>query len=217
MTKSLRFLWTNSSYVYIFFAPFLLLSYVNQNYLKAITPPRLTYKSYFYWLLRNSRTLPLILIAPLKHVSKIWLYNNSWVFDKPLLSFYFSKGISHLFSKTSITWKPILESAYNRGLEYWAYRSVLECFPNANFNGYYQPKIASNPWFNQIYLENNYIGVAFFNKYFRTVLIYHLFLVIKPWQIWRTHFKFSYGLLIKNDAFHLLRFFNTQFFKQYSV
>jgi hypothetical protein len=193
------------------------LSYVTQNYYRPNTNLRLTYRRYYSWLFSNAAAI-LTLVLQLSQKNKgVWLNLTFIKNPTQFINTFFSKGLTRLFTKAALSWRPLVESQFVKGLEYWAYTSnitllsktVVKLAPKASYSSTY--------FFNQVWVEKSYTSITLYNKYYRTVLINFLFLLIRGWQAWQPYFTFTSGLIFVSKDLHLLKFFNTRLFKILSV
>ena len=193
------------------------MSYVTQNYYRPNTNLRLTYRRYYSWLFSNAAAI-LTLVLQLSQKNKgVWLNLTFIKNPTQFINTFFSKGLTRLFTKAALSWRPLVESQFVKGLEYWAYTSnitllsktVVKLAPKASYSSTY--------FFNPDWVEKSYTSITLYNKYYRTVLINFLFLLIRGWQAWQPYFTFTSGLIFVSKDLHLLKFFNTRLFKILSV
>jgi hypothetical protein len=193
------------------------LSYVNQNYLFSSPSRKLNYRSYYLWLQRNSQ----LILTLITYTNKMLLTNLRVVktqqFLQQLSRVYFRSGLFKPFSHLSPQWKPILESQFVRGLEYWSYRPLVQALSLSQAPYNLILPTSDLLFYNQVFYDNKYIAVSVSNRYYRVMLTHLLLLLLKPWQLWNPLFSHSYNFLASLDAYSLVRFYNSRFFKVYSV
>jgi len=193
------------------------LSYVIQNFYKPNPTFRLSSRKYYNWLYANNvNILNLIFFGTFlindKNFNLLNLNTPSSV-----INFFFPKSLFKLFSKTSLKWSVIFSNTYIKSLEYWSYKTSLQLLDKNTTPSYRQQKPSNILNYNLYFVETRYVSTSFFNRYYSTVLSHFLYLSIKPWQVWKSTFNNSYGFMVHNNSFHMLRYFNTNFFKIHSV
>jgi len=193
------------------------LSYAIQNFYRLSPVNRLTYRRYYNWLYRNTASI-WYLINYLHLNSNIYLQTLSKSLISPkFLKSLFSKSLIKLFTKKILKWRPVKESQWVRGVEYWAYKTILH---NTLINeAAVKPVLYHSEvyFYNQYLFEKRYVLISFYQKYYRTVLVNFLHLLLRPWQFWRSHLFYDMNSLLITGEFFLLRFLNTRLFKVYSV
>jgi hypothetical protein len=192
------------------------MSYVIQNYYISNTASRLTYRKYYNWLYRNTGLILSLTLRLFHQVSGQLKFNTLNFFNTNALKLFFCDGLLKLFTKSSIKWRPLLESQYIRSAEYWAYQLNTSLLENKTIN---PPFIGYSRSYtlNQYFIEKKYAGISIHNKYYRTVLVHFVRLVISNWQVWRPQFRVCLKFILINYNYHAFRFFNTRFFQIHSV
>ena len=193
------------------------MSYVIQHFYRLSPVNRLTYRRYFNWLARNT-ALIWFLINYLNINSNVFLKSFKDLMVSPqLLKSFFSKGLIKLFTKSSLKWRPVRESQWVRGSEYWSYKLMSQNFLNDQLLTKPLHLYTTNYFYNQPLLEKRYMLISFSQKYYRVVLVNFLHLLIKSWQFWRTQLVYTMNSLLITNEFFILRFLNTRLFKVYFV
>jgi hypothetical protein len=179
---------------------------------------RLTYRKYFYWLLRNSSYL----LGNFFYASRLrsggdFSTIRQYSTHPEFLQDVFVDSISRHYSTRSPYWRPLLEVQYVRSLEYWSY--------NLNLNRVKTKKILpSKPitfskklFFNQTILEFKYTGLSTDQTVFKKLFTDIVQLILNNWQLLRpTNFIDLKFMLFSVNCF-LFKKFNTKFFKIYSI
>lgn len=189
------------------------MSYVIQNFSRITSINRLSYRRYFTWFYRNT-ALIWLLLNYLNSSSQIY---TQGLYPPYLLHSFFSKSLFKLFTKNVIRWRPVRESQWVRGLEYWTYYLFLSVMSSTSRNLALQKLSTPYLFFNQPLLEKKYVMISFYQKYYRYTLVTFLHLLLRHWQYWRYQLFYSLELLITTRDFFLLRFLNTRLFKVYLV
>ena len=167
--------------------------------------------------MNNNITMVTLALYPSNLLKYSTWSNNSSYFSYSLCKAYFSRGLIKPFTKGLLRWRPALETQFNRGLEYWSYQNALRSVSNNNVLSTKVVKLAKTPFFNLTLHDQRYIAVYLSQKYNRVVLTHLLNLLLRPWQIWRNNFSYSYQVIPYHANFQLLRFINTRFFKIYTT
>lgn len=189
-----------------------------QNFHSLTTINRLTYRRYFHWLYRNT-ALVWLLINYLNNSSSVYLNPiTHFKYFPALLQTIFSQSLNNLFTKNAIKWRPIRESQWIRGVEYWSYTTLLMFLEEKSPNKVANLLTSQSTLFeNQYLMEKKYTLITFFQKYYRFVLVNFLHFLIRPWQYWRHQLCYNLNLILLTREFYVLRFLNTRLFKVYSI
>lgn len=189
-----------------------------QNFYSLTTINRLTYRRYFHWLYRNTALVWLLINYLNSSLSTYLTLETKFKYFPALLKTIFSQSLNNLFTKNAIKWRPIRETQWVRGVEYWSYSTFLTFLEEKSFNQTNHLTLSQPTLFeNQYLLEKKYTLITFFQKYYRFVLVNFLHFLIRPWQYWRHQLCYNLELLVLTQEFYVLRFLNTRLFKVYSI
>lgn len=124
-------------------------------------------------------------------------------------------GFYYIFKNLLSKWKPLLGTNYTKSLEYWT------CKVGSSFCSQdclvLNPVTVTNIWFyNQYHYNVVLSNISLHNKYYRTVLIKFILLLINSWQLWKKTYNISWKFLIINKNFHLIKYYNYYYFKMYN-
>lgn len=205
--------------LYLFLPPFIFLSYVIQYFYKPSPTLRLTYRRYFYWLLRN--------IVHISFLSVLTLYFNqlnirffSWVTTPvSLVRTLFNKGLYNLFTTPFTKWRPLLGNSCVKGFEYWSY-SLGDKLLNPEvlpFSSQPMTVFGKNYFLNQSFLEKKYLSTPINTTYYWIVLSHFFTILLKTWVSWRLQFSYDLRFLSINSNHFILNYFNSRYFKMYLV
>ena len=191
------------------------MSYVIQNFYNVNQTPVLNQKLYLIWLHRNSS---LILTSIVKNWN-ILLYNVNYLHNSTTLfalnKFFFNTGFYKLYKSFLVKWNPVLTTNYTKSLQYWTLVYNNEFLEKQHISTTLikiENTFFYNQYFNNIVVSN----ISLHNKYYRATMIKFIYLITSNWQLWNRNYNisFKFGLIPKN--FHLIRFYNTYFFKMYN-
>ena len=189
------------------------MSYVIQNFSRMTSLNRLSYRRYYTWLYRNTASIWL-LMNYLNTASQLYL---QWEYPSYLLKAFFSRSLTRFFTREGIKWRPVRESQWVKGLDYWTSYLLIATMDRVALHSPTHISPTSQLFFNQVLLEKRYLMIAFSQKYYRYALVTFLHLLIRPWQYWRHQLSYSLELVVLTHEFFLLRFLNTRLFKVYLV
>jgi hypothetical protein len=194
------------------------LSYVIQNFFKINPVFRLTYRKYFYWLLKNYSKI----ILNFFYLTNI-NYSNFTVNPLPLLRFFFFKkafgnALTYHYSPNTISWKPLVENSLIRSLQYWAFKKALNPLliktnPRLFKTNPLNPKL----FLNQIVLEKKYSKMSLNNKTYKLIFNNSMLLLLFNWKVWRPSYNLLINLILIDYNWFILKRFNTQFFKVFFI
>jgi hypothetical protein len=132
-----------------------------------------------------------------------------------LTRMFFNNGFYKIFKTLLTKWKPFLTVNYIKSVHFWVYKigsfiiekkspvnNVVVLKPNYFYNQYYTNFVISN--------------ISIHNKYYRTVLLKFLNLSLLTWQSWSKNYNISYKFMLISKYFHLVRYYNSYFFKMYN-
>lgn len=132
-----------------------------------------------------------------------------------LTRLFFNNGFYKLFKTLLTKWKPFVTVNYTKSVQYWVYKigsSVIDKkIPINNV-----VTISDIHLYNQYYSNFVISNISMHNKYYRTVLLKFLQLILLNWQLWGKNYVISYRFMLVNKNFHLIRYYNSYFFKMYN-
>ena len=191
------------------------LSYVIQNFYNVNQSLVLNQKLYLIWINRNS---PLILTFIIKNwnllINNISYLNNIQSLQQ-LNRFFFNTGFYKLFKTLLIKWNPLLTTNYIKSLQYWTLKFnniLLDKQTNSVSLLTVENEFFYNQYFNNVVISN----ISLHNKYYRTVILKFITLLTLNWQLWNRNYNISFKFMLITKNFHLIRFYNTYFFKMYN-
>jgi hypothetical protein len=191
------------------------MSYAIQNLSNVNQSLILNQKLYLIWILNNMSLIVTFL-------TKNWISILSTVNAKNnlesvlfLTRMFFNNGFYKIFKTLLTKWKPFLTVNYIKIVHFWVYKigsfiienkspvnNVVVLKPNYFYNQYYTNFVISN--------------ISIHNKYYRTVLLKFLNLSLLTWQSWSKNYNISYKFMLISKYFHLVRYYNSYFFKMYN-
>lgn len=191
------------------------MSYAIQNLSNVNQSLILNQKLYLIWILNNMSLI-------ITFLTKNWISILSTVNAKNnlesvlfLTRMFFNNGFYKIFKTLLTKWKPFLTVNYTKSVQFWVYKigsfiiekkspvnSVVVLKPNYFYNQYYTNFVISN--------------ISIHNKYYRTVLLKFLNLSLLTWQSWSKNYNISYKFMLVSKYFHLVRYYNSYFFKMYN-
>jgi len=191
------------------------MSYAIQNLSNVNQSLILNQKLYLIWILNNMSLI-------ITFLTKNWISILSTVNAKNnlesvlfLTRMFFNNGFYKIFKTLLTKWKPFLTVNYIKSVHFWVYKigsfiiekkspvnNVVVLKPNYFYNQYYTNFVISN--------------ISIHNKYYRTVLLKFLNLSLLTWQSWSKNYNISYKFMLISKYFHLVRYYNSYFFKMYN-
>lgn len=191
------------------------MSYVIQNFYNVNQSLVLNQKLYLIWISRNS---PLILTF----INKNWTllinnlsYANTSISLYQLTRFFFNVGLYTLFKTLLTKWKPFLTTNYTKSLQYWIFKLNISLLEKQRVNSNLI-KIEDNLLYNQCFTSITISNISIHNKYYRSVILKFINLLTLPWQLWNRNYNISFKFLLITKNFHLIRYYNSYFFKTYN-
>lgn len=191
------------------------MSYVIQNFYNINQSLVLNQKLYLIWINRNSSLI-------LTFLNKNWtlLINNVNFLNNAsslyhLTHFFFNTGFYTIFKTLLTKWKPFLTTNYIKSLQYWIFKYNLALISKKVLNSNLI-SIENSLFYNQ-YITNIAISnISLHSKYYRTVMLKFVNILILPWQLWNRNYNISFKFLLLTKNFNLIRYYNTYFFKIYN-
>lgn len=145
---------------------------------------------------------------------KTFLYRNSREFLLEIFQLFFNPGLHKIFKSLVSRWRPLLGTNYTQSLEYWTFKVGISSIEDEVQN-YSLLKTNDKLFFNQYFTNVVLSNISLHNKYYRTVLIKFLQLLLVNWQLWKKTYNVSFQYVIVNKNYHLIRCYNKYFFKMY--
>jgi hypothetical protein len=191
------------------------MSYVIQNFSNINQSLILNQKLYLTWILNNMSIIITLL-------TKNWILTLTIINSKNNLeSFlfltrpFFNNGFYKLFKTLLTKWKPFVTINYTKSVQYWVYKigsSIIDKkIPINNI-----VTVSNIHLYNQYYSNFVISNISIHNKYYRVVLLKFLQLVLLNWQLWGKNYVISYRFMLVNKNLHLIRYYNSYFFKMYN-
>lgn len=191
------------------------MSYAIQNFSNVNQSLILNQKLYLIWILNNMSTI-------ITFLTKNWILTLTTINSKNnlesflfLTRLFFNNGFYKLFKTLLTKWKPFVTVNYTKSVQYWVYKigsSVIDKkIPINNV-----VTISTINLYNQYYSNFVISNISMHNKYYRTVLLKFLQLLLLNWQLWGKNYVVSYRFMLINKNFHLIRYYNSYFFKMYN-
>lgn len=147
---------------------------------------------------------------------KIGIYSTSNSFIIESLHVFFNAGLYKIFKRLLYKWKPLLGSNYTQSLEYWTFKLGIASLEHETTSVSLLPANKTY-FFNQYFTSVVVSNISLHNKYYRTVLMKFLQLLLVNWQLWKKTYQISFQYIIINRNFHLMRCYNKYFFKMYNL
>lgn len=145
---------------------------------------------------------------------KTFLYRNSREFLLEIFQLFFNPGLHKVFKCLVSRWRPLLGTNYTQSLEYWTFKVGISSIEDKS-QSYSLVKVGGNLFFNQYFTNITLSNISLHNKYYRTVLVKFLQLLLVNWQLWKKTYNISFQYVIINKNYHLIRCYNKYFFKMY--
>jgi hypothetical protein len=190
------------------------LSYAIQNFYNVNQSLVLNQKLFLSWVFRNINLMVTLMKKNANTLFKTFLYRNSREFLLEIFQLFFNPGLHKIFKCLVSRWRPLLGTNYTQSLEYWTFKvGISSIEDNAQSNSLLKTnnKLFFNQYFTNIVLSN----ISLHNKYYRTVLVKFLQLLLVNWQLWKKTYNVSFQYVIVNKNYHLIRCYNKYFFKMY--
>lgn len=191
------------------------MSYVIQNFYSVNHALILNQKLYWIWLHRNNNLILTFLVRNWTHgFSNLnYLTNVQMLFTLNLL--FFNNSFYQIYKTLLTKWNQFWVTNYVKSLQYWTLigshrliskqsirTELLVLHEDLFFNQYFTNVVVSN--------------ISLHNKYYRNVLLKFILLLVSPWQLWNRHYNISLKFMLISKNFHLIRFYNSYFFKMYN-
>jgi hypothetical protein len=191
------------------------MSYAIQNLSNVNQSLILNQKLYLIWILNNTSLI-------ITFLTKNWISILSTVNAKNnlesvlfLTRMFFNNGFYKIFKTLLTKWKPFLTVNYTKSVNFWVYKIgsfIIDKKLPVNSVVVWK----SNYFYNQYYTNFVISNISIHNKYYRTVLLKFLSLSLLTWQSWSKNYSISYKFMLISKHFHLVRYYNSYFFKMYN-
>ena len=142
-------------------------------------------------------------------------YANTSISLYQLTRFFFNVGLYTLFKTLLTKWKPFLTTNYTKSLQYWIFKLNISLLEKQRVNSNLI-KIEDNLLYNQCFTSITISNISIHNKYYRSVILKFINLLTLPWQLWNRNYNISFKFLLITKNFHLIRYYNSYFFKTYN-
>ena len=175
----------------------------------------ITQKVVLSWALRNIHPAVAFMKKNVNTIFKAFLYRNSREFLFEIFHLFYNAGLYRIFKRLVGRWRALLGSNYTHSLEYWTFQIGLVSIDDRVTNSYLLPtneKLFFNQYFTNVVMSN----ISLHNKYYRTVLVKFLQILLVNWQLWKKTYNISFQYIIINRNYHLLRCYNKYYFKVYN-
>ena len=193
------------------------MSYVIQNFYSINQTLILNQKLYLIWIFRNIHLILTLIIKDLNTLLNINLFNNNFSIMFTLTKLFFNNTLIVLLKTLVTKWKPFLSINFTKSLQYWIIISGVEFIDNkTTVLSIKSPQICGDLFNNQYYLNMTVSNISLHNKYYRTVLLKFLVILLNNWQLWNKHYDISFKFLLGTKNLHLIRYYNFYFFKIYN-
>ena len=193
------------------------MSYVIQNFYSINQTLILNQKLYLIWIFRNIHLILTLIIKDLNTLLNINLFNNNFSIMFTLTKLFFNNTLIVLLKTLVTKWKPFLSINFTKSLQYWIIISGVEFIDNkTTVLSIKSPQICIDLFNNQYYLNMTVSNISLHNKYYRTVLLKFLVILLNNWQLWNKHYDISFKFLLGTKNLHLIRYYNFYFFKIYN-
>ena len=164
------------------------------------------------------RNSPLILTFIVKNwtllIQNISYLHNTQALHQ-LTRFFFNTGFYKLYKTFLTKWNPVLMTNYTKSLQYWTLKlniGLLNKSVEKTHLALLDDQFIYNQYFTNVVMSN----ISLHSKYYRTVLLKFISLLTLNWQLWSRNYNISFKFLLISKNFHLIRFYNTYFFKMYN-
>ena len=193
-----------------------LLSYAIQNFYHVNQSLPITQKAVLAWTFRNIHLIVAFMKMNTNTFFKTCIYTtfNSFIIES--LHVFFNAGLYKIFKRLLYKWKPLLGSNYTQSLEYWTFKLGIASLEHETTSVSLLPANKTH-FFNQYFTSVVVSNISLHNKYYRTVLMKFLQLLLVNWQLWKKTYQISFQYIIINRNFHLMRCYNKYFFKMYNL
>jgi len=192
------------------------MSYAIQNFYNMNQKVHFNKRTYLTWIFRN---LPII-IAYINKTNNIFMYlsidKQFQIYNTHLFHTFFNNGFYKLCRKLTVTWRPLLGSNYIKSLEYWSCK--LGIYLVESDIKVYKSIVVSQEYFLNIYLHPVLVSnIPLQNKYYRTVLIKFMYLLLLNWQVWKRVYDIAFRFTLITKDFYLIRCYNQPKFKIHHI
>lgn len=192
------------------------LSYAIQNFYHVNQSLVITQKVVLSWAFRNIHFVVAFMKKNVNTLFKTLIYRNSQNFLLEAFQIFFSPGLYKVFKRLMYRWRPLLGSNYTQSLEYWTFKLGVSSVEHDIQNFALLPTNKTY-FFNQYFTSVVMSNISLHNKYYRTVLIKFMQLLLVNWQLWKKTYNISFQYVIINRNYHLMRCYNKYFFKMYNL
>lgn len=191
------------------------MSYAIQNFYNVNQALIVNQKLYLNWTFRNLIPIVTLITKNVLNNYGMVIYNNYGKVLLALFNIFFCDGFYKIFRNLIGKWKPLLGTNYTKSLEYWTFKAGSAFCDNEPLS--IMPTPITDQWFfNQYHSSVVLSNISLHNKYYRTVLIKFMLLLLNNWQLWKKTHNISWKFLIINKNFHIIRYYNYYYFKMYN-
>ena len=188
--------------------------YVIQNFYSINQSLILNQKLYLIWILKNIYLILTLIIKDLNVLLNINFFNSNFSLVFILTKLFFNNSLIRLLKTLVVRWKPFLSINFIKSLQYWIITSGIKFINDKNtVLCIKSPKVSSNLFYNQYYLNMSVSNISLHTKYFRIVLLKFLLILLNNWQLWNKQYNITFKFLLGTKNFHLIKYYNFYFFK----
>lgn len=169
------------------------------------------------WIFRNIHLILTVINKNFNFFLNATLLNSYFNSLFGLTKLFFNNGLRPILKTLVTKWKPLLGLNFTKGLQYWILSSGNTFIENkSSFSLVNYPQVGRNLVENQYYTNMTLSNISLHNKYYRTVLVKFMSLILSNWQLWNKHYTISFKFLVGTKDLHLLRYYNSYFCKIYN-
>ena len=192
--------------------------YLSQYRINIHVSFRLTYRKYFFWLLRNSAYL----LGNYLYVGRVnfgteFLTTRRFLTQPDFLQELFVDALPRHYSTQSPYWRPLLEVQYVRSLEYWSYKVNLNRLLDKVLVNPDPIMLKNKLFLNQTLLEFKYTSLSTDNTLFKHLMLNIFIMSLNTWQIPKNFLVYDLKFVLFYPNLFLIRKINTQLFRIYSI
>jgi len=193
------------------------LSYVIQNFYSVNQSLLLNQKLYLIWIFKNIHLIVTLITKHLNNSLSLLFINNQFNTLFILTKLFFNNQLTTILKTLVKKWKPFLTINFTKSLQYWIIVSGTKFIEDKNtILTTTLPDVSPLLLNNQYYLNMTLSNISLHNKYYRTVLLKFIVLLLSNWQLWTKQFNITFKFLIGTKNLHLIRYYNFYFFKVYN-
>ena len=193
------------------------MSYLIQNFYTVNQSLILNQKLYLMWVLRNMSIILTLIIKSLTLFLNVSVLSNPSSLVYTFTHLFFGSSFFIILKTVVSKWKPFLGSNLTRSMQYWIFKTGIHYVDDKQLVVVVKsPSLSKNLIENQYVLNQTISNISLHSKYYRTVMLKFLIILLTNWQLWNKHHSITFKFLLINKNFNLIRYYNFYFFKIYN-